>query len=183
MSIPRLRLTDTVLLLVDFQPRVLAPMAEGRSAVLAARTLAEACCVLGVDVIATEQVPEKFGNTVPDLSDYAGETFAKSRFSAWTPEVARAVGRRSLLVAGVEAHVCVLQTVLDARAEDRDVFLATDAITAGDMTQIAPALRRMVAAGAVETGVVSALYELMADANRAHFRDVLKLVKRLLAAG
>ncbi|MEM6315458.1 MAG: isochorismatase family protein, partial [Planctomycetota bacterium] len=163
--------------------RVLAAMGDADAVVERAAVLAEGCRLLGMDVIATEQVPGKFGATVTEIAGHVGRTFAKSRFSAWAGEVAEVVGDRSVLVAGVEAHVCVLQTVLDARSAGADVFVVGDAISAGESTQVAPALRRMTAAGAVETGVVSALYELMADAEHPAFRDVLKLVKRLLATG
>ncbi|HRP64374.1 MAG TPA: isochorismatase family protein, partial [Phycisphaerales bacterium] len=87
--------------------------------------------------------------------------------------------RRSVLIAGVEAHVCVLQTVLDLHATGRQCFVCTDAVSAGQRHQIPHALRRMERAGAVLTGVLSALYEMLADSTHPSFRACLSLAKEL----
>lgn len=180
MHVPRLHVERTQLLLVDFQPRVLAAVARVPTILRHAGTLAECCRFLDVPTIATEQVPEKLGGTVAEVGPFAGRTVAKTRFSAWVPPVQDEVGDRTLLIAGVETHVCVLQTVLDARAAGSDVFVAVDAVGSGDPAAEEPALQRMAQAGAVLTTTVSALYELLEDAANPRFRLVLDRVKRLL---
>jgi nicotinamidase-related amidase len=84
-----------------------------------------------------------------------------------------------VLVCGVEAHVCVLQTVLDLQAGGRQAFVCTDAVSASQRDQIQPALARMGAAGAVMTGVLSAMYELLGDCANENFRACLELAKSI----
>jgi hypothetical protein len=104
----------------------------------------------------------------------------KTRFSAVVPETERFLRdhrRPTVLVCGVEAHVCVLQTTLDLLARGWSVFLATDAISSGQPDQIGPAFARMHAAGATFTGTLGALYELVGDASDSRFRAILPLAK------
>jgi nicotinamidase-related amidase len=82
-------------------------------------------------------------------------------------------------VCGVEAHVCVLQTVLDLVGAGWTVFHATDAISAGQPDQVAPAFRRMERAGALPSGTLGAMYELVSDAADPRFRDILALAKQV----
>jgi hypothetical protein len=84
-----------------------------------------------------------------------------------------------VLVCGVEAHVCVLQSVLDLVAAGWTVFYATDAISSGQVDQVAPAFRRMERAGALPTGTLGAMYELMGDAAHPAFKDILALAKQV----
>ena len=143
---------------------------------------------LELPVVVTEQYPRGLGGTVPEVAaaiPEGVEILEKTRFSAITPEVEerlRAHARNTVLVCGIEAHICVLQTVLDLRATGRDVFFATDAISAGQRDQIPHAFRRMEAAAAVPTGCMSALYELMADKEHPRFRRCLELAKAVRAS-
>ena len=89
--------------------------------------------------------------------------------------------RGTVLVCGIEAHVCVLQTTLDLLAGGRLPFLCTDCISAGQATQIAPAMQRMQTAGATPTGTLSAIYELLGDATHPSFKACLELVKGIRA--
>ena len=148
-----------------------------------AGVLCRAAPLLDMPVVVTEQYVKGLGHTVPALRETFPATATvveKTRFSAVVPGVTdalRATRRPTVLVCGVEAHVCVLQTVLDLLTGGWVVFLATDAISAGQPSQVAPALRRMERAGAVPTGTLSALYELMGDAQHPQFKAVLPLAK------
>jgi hypothetical protein len=73
--------------------------------------------------------------------------------------------------------VCVQQSVLDLCAGGWNAFLATDAISAGQADQVTPAFRRMERAGAVPSGTLGAMYELLGDAAHPKFRDLLQLAK------
>jgi nicotinamidase-related amidase len=105
----------------------------------------------------------------------------KTRFSAaGEAEFMRrlkASGKKRVLVCGVEAHVCVLQTVLDLLAEGFDVFFVSDLISSRRRDDAEAAFRRMHAAGAVETTYESALFELLEGAGESGFRQISGLVK------
>lgn len=187
MPIPRLRLEDTVLLVVDIQSRFASSIHGWEALVTNAAILVRAAAALEVPVIVTEQNPKGLGHTVPEIAaalPAGAPTFTKTRFSSITPEVHAALGslhRGSVLVVGIEAHVCVMQTTLDLLAGGRQAFLCTDCISAGQAGQIDPALRRMERAGAVPTGALSAIYELLGDAAHPRFKTCLEMVKGLRA--
>ena len=185
MPCPRLRLQDTLLLVVDIQSRFATTIPGWEPLVQNASILCRAAAVLGLPIAVTEQNPRALGSTVPEIaSALPGGTpvFTKTRFSSITPEVdqaLRAMGRGSVLVCGIEAHVCVLQTTLDLASTGRTPFLCTDAIGASQPSQIPHAMQRMQTAGAVPTGTLSAIYELLGDAQHPKFKACLELVKGL----
>ena len=187
MPIPRLRVDDTVLLVVDIQSRFASSIHGWDALVNNATILCRAAATLGIPAIVTEQNPRALGNTVPEITAAlpAGTpTFTKTRFSSLTPEVTTALNglhRGTVLVCGIEAHVCVLQTTLDLLAGGRQAFLATDCISAAQAAQVPHAFARMQRAGAVPTGALSAIYELMGDAAHPHFKACLEMVKGLRA--
>ena len=187
MPIPRLRLDDTVLLVVDIQARFAQSIHGWDAIVQNAGVLCRAAGALGLPVIVTEQNPRGLGHTVPEIAAAlppATPVFHKTRFSSITPEVSAALAalhRGTVLVCGIEAHVCVLQTTLDLLAGGRQVFLATDCISASQPAQVPHAITRMQRAGAVPSGALSAIYELLGDATHPQFKACLEMVKGLRA--
>jgi nicotinamidase-related amidase len=104
----------------------------------------------------------------------------KTRFSACIDLVDQQLAswrRGTILLCGIEAHVCVLQTVLDLHTQGRQCFVCSDAVSSSQRDQMPPAYRRMERAGAVVTGVMSAMYELLGDAGHPAFRGCLSLAK------
>ena len=185
MPIPRLRADDATLLVIDLQERLMPTILEGETVVHHATLLVRMARTLGLPIVATEQYVKGLGHTVEplrsELADGAA-IFEKTRFSGLVPEVLATLqqsGRGQVLVTGVEAHVCVLQTVLDLAAAGFVPFLAIDAISASRAGSIAPSIRRMEHAGAVPTGVVSAMYEMLADASHPAFKACLPLAKEV----
>lgn len=185
MPIPRLRADDATLLVIDLQERLMPTIVDGEKTVHHATLLVRMAKVLGLPVVATEQYVKGLGSTVEPLrSELAdgGACFEKTRFSGAVPEVLAHLqrsGRGQVVVTGVEAHVCVLQTVLDLAAAGLVPFLALDAISASRTGVIEPAFRRMERAGAVPTGVVSAMYELLGDATHPSFKACLPIAKEV----
>ena len=152
--------------------------------------LAENCAVLlqmahalAIPAAVTEQYPRGLGPTVDVVLEHvtsATPRIEKTRFSALTTDVEawlERMGRTSVLVCGIEAHICVLQTVLDLQAAGRQTFVVTDAVSAGQPAQITPAYVRMRDGGAVLTGILSCMYELMQDKQHPAFGQCLKLAK------
>jgi len=187
MPIPRLSLERTALLVIDVQQRLL-PTIFGADRVVANCTASlDAARILGLPAIVTEQYVKGLGHSAGAIATAAAghaATVEKSRFSALVPEVEAILSSKrcdDVLVCGVEAHVCVQQTVLDLLASGRQPYLLTDAISASRPDQISPAFRRMERAGAVPSGVLGAYYEILGDAAHPHFKAVLGVVKTLRA--
>lgn len=180
------RIDDSVVVLVDFQPKFMAPMPDAQTVVARANFLARVAERLTVPILITEQYPDRMGHTDQNLflnlvrpDDIP--IFGKMEFSAYlAPGFAdhlASLGRNHVIVAGVETHICVNQTVHHLLESEYDVTLATDAITGRGEDARASALRRMVAAGAVASHTESITYEWMGSAEHAAFRDILSMVK------
>jgi len=183
MPIPRLRTAAAALLVIDVQERLLPTIHEADRVMARCAAMLRLAGILGLPVLATEQNPRGLGRTADEVAAAMldpSQRVEKSRFSALVDlvdERLTAWGRSAVMVCGIEAHVCVLQTVLDLQASGRQAFVLSDAVSAGEVAQIEPALRRMERAGAIITGVVSATYELLGDFRHPAFRDCLRIIK------
>jgi nicotinamidase-related amidase len=168
-----------VLLLIDLQERLMPVIADHEVVVARAVRLAEAATLLGVPVRATEQNPAGLGPTVPPLSGYPQAVLAKTTFSA-AGEVGFAAllpaGSGDIVVAGVEAHVCVLQTVLDLLEAGRRVVWAADATGSRDPADRAAAIDRARRHGAEIVTSEMVLFEWLRDAKHPSFKKVHSLL-------
>lgn len=184
MAIPRLHSEDTVLLVIDIQERLM-PTIDDRADLLATvGVLADFAGLLEIPIAVTEQYVRGLGSTVDALESPLRDAprFEKTRFSGVVPEVLehlRGHRRPNVLVCGIEAHVCVLQTTLDLVAAGFVPWLVTDGISGSDRSQMGVAIDRMVGAGAIRTGAMSAIYEILGDASHPGFKQALELAKRL----
>jgi nicotinamidase-related amidase len=143
-------------------------------------TLVRGAGALGIPVIVTEQYPQGLGATVPEVADYlpAGvEPVDKVRFSAAEAEGFDLAERDQVLVCGIEAHVCVNQTVLDLLADGNEVHVVTDAVGSRSAENRELGLRKAEAAGGQLTSVEMALFELLGGSDAAEFKEVQALVK------
>ncbi len=183
MPMPRLRLDDTTLLVVDLQRKLLPVMAEPAAIEAAAGKLVAGAGVLGLPVVATEQYPAGLGATVPGIADRwprGTRPHDKVAFSACIDPVRTdlaAAGRSTVLICGIETHVCVLHTALDLAAAGYVPAVAVDAVGSRRAIDHTTALRRLEQAGAVLTTVESALLEMVGVAGGERFNAILGLIK------
>ncbi len=186
MATPRLRPDQTALLVIDMQERLMPTIAQRERVTANAAILLRMAGVLGMPYLVTEQYPQGLGRTVDAVSRAMvdqSRRIEKTRFSACVDLVHDQLlmwRRGTVLVCGVEAHVCVLQTTLDLMATGRQVFIATDAVSASQVDQIPFALDRMTSSGAIPTGVMSAMYELLGDSTNPAFLACLELAKAVV---
>jgi nicotinamidase-related amidase len=185
MPTPRLHTNDTALLVIDVQDRLMPTLIDRDRLINNCALLLRMAGELAMPYLVTEQNPRGLGRTVQTVAAAMADQsrrIEKTRFSACIDLVEQqldAWSKGTVLVCGIEAHVCVLQTVLDLHATGRQCFVCTDAISASQREQIAPAIRRMERAGAIMTGVMSAMYELLADSSDPRFRTCLDLAKSI----
>ena len=169
-----------VLLLIDLQERLLPAICDGEVVVARATRLAEAAGLLGVPVRATEQYPAGLGPTVPPLAAYPQAVLAKTTFSAAEDPGFSGLlpaGTSEIVVAGCEAHVCVLQTVLGLLGHGRRVVVAADAVGSRHPDDRTAALDRARQHGAEIVTSEMVLFEWLRDARHPKFREVQKLLK------
>jgi len=173
--------SDTALLVVDVQGKLVSLIPGHERIVWNIRRLLDAAKLLGVAAAATEQYPQGLGPTVPELAERLNSIPGKLRFSCgecsqifsdWNDR-----GLFKMLVVGIEAHVCVQQTVLDLLAAGRRVYLAIDAIGSRYDIDYQAALRRMDSAGATLTTTEAALFEWCEVAGTPEFKEISRLVR------
>jgi nicotinamidase-related amidase len=169
-----------VLLLIDLQQRLVPAIHDGESVVARTVRLAETARLLDVPVRATEQYPAGLGPTVAPLAGYPQKVLSKTTFSAVDdPEFSSLLpdGAGEIVIAGCEAHVCVLQTVLGLVGSGHRVFLAADAIGSRDPADRAAAIERARQHGAEIVTSEMVLFEWLRDSRHPKFREVQKLLK------
>ena len=174
--------SESRLLIIDMQEK-LVPVIDGHEPVTAnSLKLIQAAQILDVPVTATEQYPKGLGPTIPELADHLPERPEKIDFSClncldWSPTGSDPEGRFKVVVAGIEAHVCVLQTVLDLLAHGFRVFVAADAVSSRKPLDREVALQRMSSSGAVITTTESVLFEWCERAGTPEFKEISRLVR------
>jgi len=168
------------LLLIDLQERLMPVIGDHEAVVARAVRLAEAATLLGVPVRATEQNPAGLGPTVPPLAGYPQAILAKTTFSAAADPGFAALlpaGSGEIVVVGCEAHVCVLQTVLDLLTSGRRVVWAADATGSRDPADRVAAIDRARQHGAEIVTSEMVLFEWLRDSRHPQFREVHKLLR------
>ena len=172
------------LAVVDMQAKLSGAMpAEAMQA--AARNcgiLAQAANALNVPIVVTEQYPQGLGATMPEISQYFGNVkpIAKTAFSACgEPKFNQQLHRDipQIVLVGMEAHICVLQTALDLLLQGKQVFVVEDALISRNPENKANALARLRSASCVISNTESALFEWLGDANHEAFKALSKLIR------
>jgi nicotinamidase-related amidase len=182
----RLQRDQTVLVVIDVQEKLI-PVIDGAAEVVRnIERLVRGCHLLGVPTLLTEQYVRGLGPTVAPLRAAFQETtgyapIEKSCFSADGCESFSArlaeLGRKEVLIAGVETHVCVYQTVEDLLARGMSVSVVADAVSSRTARNREIALQRMTFDGAAVTTTEMALFELTVASGTDEFRAISKLVK------
>lgn len=174
------------LIVVDIQEKLLPPIWEKERLVRNAQLLLRLAGILSLPVLATTQYARGLGATVPDIASLlpTGTTpLDKLEFGCFGNEAFCAAldrlpqGRDTLLVCGMETHICVLQTVLGALAQGYTVHVAADACGSRAQLNWQLGLERMRDAGAVISSTEMAIYELLRGSGTAQFKEMLRYLK------
>lgn len=198
---------ESQLVLVDYQIRLMPEMMDGRGVIDNAIRLARLATLLHVPVFVTEQNPSKLGASVPELVDalnLAGaRVLGKMQFSAveeglgeWLRPPAKPVqgnarslpkhlqkpapedsARGTIVLAGCEAHVCLLQTALDLLEDEFDVWVVTDACSSRTERNRDAAFDRLAGAGAELVTTEMVAFEWIRGAEHPAFKEMQALIK------
>src|SRR5438034_1522265 len=187
MSHPsKMSAADTGLLVIDVQEKLMVKIAGADAVVRNIAFLIDSAGLLGMPVAATEQYPKGLGSTVPELARRLPERPNKVAFSCCAvPAVVegfRRAARPKVLLAGIETHVCVLQTALDLLALDFRVFIAADAVGSRYAVDREFALRRLERTGAMLTTCEMAVFEWIGSADSPKFKEISRLVRERMKA-
>lgn len=180
----------SLLLLVDLQTRLYAATAPSSANFLARiALLARAAAALEIPVVVTRQYPQGLGPLVPELAAALPDTLHpldKMTFSCCADQaIANTLDgdRDQIVVAGIETHVCVLQTAFDLQERKRHVFVLADACASRSRDDHEQALARMSREGVTATSVESAIFEWLRAATHPRFREFAREIRDLPRAG
>lgn len=169
------------LVVVDIQQKLLPPIFQKEQLVRNAKLLIRAAEVLKIPKLLTTQYARGLGQTIEEIASMFPETQAidKDKFSCFGSKVFCAAikrvpgNRNTLLLCGMESHICVMQTALAALGEGYLVHVASDAVSSRTEWNWKIGLERMRAAGAVISSTEMMIYELLRSSNSAAFKEML----------
>jgi nicotinamidase-related amidase len=177
---------DTALLVIDVQEKLMARIPGAHAITRNIAFLIDAALSLGMLVQATEQYPKGLGPTVPELAKRLPDRPDKIAFSCCAiPEIVESFhrgARPKIVLAGIETHVCVMQTALDLLALDFRVFVAVDAVASRYAVDHDTALRRLEQIGAILTSSEAAAFEWVGGAGSSQFKAISQLVQERMKA-
>lgn len=173
---------DSALLIIDVQGKLAESMNNSSALFHNLSVLIQGAKLLSIPIVWVEQLPEKLGKTHSDITQYLpGKPIVKSTFSAWGDDDVRSkienTNRRNWIVAGIECHVCVYQSVRDLLKMHYEVHVVSDAVSSRTLENKALGLQVMQTAGAKLTSTEMVLFELQQRAEGDIFKQLIKLVK------
>ena len=178
------KLALSQLVIVDMQVKLASAMPAGamQNVTKNCGILAQAAVLLNVPTVLTEQYPQGLGTTLPEIRQHFPNTkaIAKTAFSACgEPKFNQQLQRENshIILVGMEAHICVLQTALDLIEAGKTVFVVEDAILSRTPANKANAIARLQQAGAVITKTESVIFEWLGNANHEAFKALSKLIR------
>jgi nicotinamidase-related amidase len=178
-----LKIDNAVLVLVDIQGKLATLMYERDQFFKNVARMIKGSRALGIPIIWNEQLPDKLGRTVPeikellaDLSPYEKNTFSCCGNPDFTDKL-KSLGRRQILLAGMETHVCVYQSVLDFIPLGYEVHLVADAVSSRTLENKQIGILAIRDLGARITSVEMAFFEMLRVAEGDKFRKIIELIK------
>ena len=179
MTASLMQASRSLLVLVDYQARLMPSITDASSVIANAKRLLAAADLLGVAVVVTEQNAAGIGPTTTELDVSNRKVIAKQTFgSCATPEFVAAIGNHAdIILAGCEAHVCVTQTVLGLLELGRRVFLVRDATGARTPESKETAILRMARNGAEIVTTEMVIFEWLKTSEHDKFKAAIKLIK------
>lgn len=177
----RINKEESLVLLIDVQEKLYPHMENKEMLSQKIITLLEGMKTLGVPLVAARQYPQGLGDTIGELRPYINGHYDKITFSCCGNEnllaKLRESGCKYVIITGIEAHICVLQTVIDLKTAGYLPIIVTDAISSRKHWDYEIALRRMEYEDAILTTVESILFELCREAGTDTFKAISRLIK------
>lgn len=175
---------SSMLLIIDFQEKLLPAQFNKEIILRNAISLAETCKTLNIPILVSEQYPKGLGSTVADIKEKLAENtiyFEKVNFGCCIEEgfnnVLKSFEKQQIIVCGMESHICVHQTVYDLIQHGYEVHLAQDAIGSRREYEYKIGLNRMTDSGAVSSCTEMIIFELLKCAKHPDFKTIQSLIK------
>ena len=172
---------DCLFIMVDIQEKFHGIIHELDAVVKNSDILNRASEILGIPLVITEHVPEKLGKTLNEIYMHDDTCrFEKTRFSVFNDEISefvKNIGKPVIVIYGIEAHICILQSCLDAIKKGYHVLLVADAISSRKEYSKEVAIKLLSQKGVEVVTTEMLLFRLIKDAKHERFKDIAKLIK------
>lgn len=176
-----IRAQDSALIVIDMQERLVPAMQAPARTIRNTRTLLAGAKEMHVPIVMTEQYPAGLGPTVPELREPEAKVLSKMHFSCMEDETFatyfRSLGRKQAVIAGMEAHICVVQTAASMIEEGFEVFVVSDATASRTLESEEACIARLNACGAGIVTTEMVIFEWLGKAGSPAFKKMLQFVK------
>lgn len=172
---------NTTALIIDLQEKLVPAMSDADRVLERTKFLISGLNVYNIPVVSTRQYPKGLGDTVPEISELLSDATVmdKTTFSCLDTDAIRdhfcVDTRPNVLLAGIEAHICALQTALDLVNLGKKVYIVVDCLSSRNPFDMQVALERMYQSGVIPTTAESALFEITKAAGSPEFKAISKL--------
>jgi len=179
----KIKAEDSVFVQVDIQEKLFPHIQNNKELEKNLIILLKGLKLHNIPFIINEQYKKGIGETIPSLRALVDQYphFEKTTFSCCGNEdslcAIRQTGKKTVILAGIETHVCVLQTALDLIEEGFNVVLVTDCVNSRKAYDKDMAIKRLIQAGVIPTTYESLLFELTINSKHPVFKEISKLVK------
>jgi len=174
---------DTVLIIIDFQEKLSAKMKYGKEVLHNIKVIVETCKILNIPVILTEQYPRGIGPTEKDITGILPEhkpvtkmSFSCYRENNFVTELEK-LKKKSVIITGIEAHICVLQTTLDCMKAGYYVHVLRDCVSSRTKFNWETGLKLMRDAGVVISSTEIAVFQLLKESGTEEFKKIHPFIK------
>lgn len=175
----RIERDQAVVVAVDYQEKLMPVMFEKQALLENSMIFLKGARTLELPVIVTQQYTKGLGDTVEEIREVleTDEYVEKIAFGAWEDIKERVRNKKFIILCGIESHICVLQTLIDVRAEGRIPVLVTDCISSRKEKDKVYAIERAKQEGAIVTTYEALLFELLKKAGTKESRKIQRLIK------
>lgn len=175
--------SSAILIVIDFQNNLFKAMQDKENLLLNAAKMIKGAKIFSLPIIVTEQIPEKLGQTIPELAAELNgiERISKETFSSWENnkfrEKLESISHRQVIIMGIESHICVYQTAVDLIGNGYEVHVVADAVSSRTRSNSDIGIAAMKSAGVHVTSTEMVIFEFLRSAGDSMFRDIQKIVK------
>lgn len=175
----RIEVEQTAALVIDYQEKLVPVMYEKERFLSNSVILLQGLNVLGVPMYVTQQYTKGLGTTISQIAKAVGTEnyIEKISFSAYEQVKELLKGKTYVIVCGIETHICVMQTVIDLKANGFVPVIVTDCVSSRKEVDREIALLRMQKEGAIVTTYESLLFELLKEAGTEKSKKIQRLIK------
>jgi nicotinamidase-related amidase len=183
-TLGQIEAVNTMLLICDIQEVFRYRIENFDNMVENCAYLIEVAKILNIPLIVTEQNPEALGNTINEIKNVLPENISiqkKESFSMVNEGLLKKISDKeikSVIIIGIETHICILQTALELRKEGIDVHIILEAVSSQRISDKELAISRMVQSNIFITGFESIVFQLLKSSKHVNFKEIIKIIKK-----